>query len=54
MRITFELPDNVGLEFHQRCVANKKKMSTELRIMVDAWLRSNPDMPRQKMKLALE
>jgi len=54
MRITFELPDDVGLEFHQRCIIKKKKMSVELRTMVDTWLRANPDMPKQKMKLALE
>lgn len=54
MRITFEIPDDMGLEFHQRCITRKKKMSVELRAMVDSWLRANPEMPKQKMKLALE
>ena len=54
MRITFELPDDVGLEFHQKCMIKKKTMSAELRIMVETWLKANPDVPRQKMKLALE
>jgi len=54
MRITFEIPDDMGLEFHQRCITKKKKMSVELRAMVDSWLRANPEMPKQKMKLALE
>ena len=54
MRITFELPDEIGLEFHQRCIAKKKKMSGELRPMVEQWLKANPDLPKQKMKLALE
>jgi len=54
MRITFELPDDVGLEFHQKCMIKKKTMSAELRAMVETWLKANPDVPRQKMKLALE
>jgi len=54
MRITFEIPDDSGMEFHTRCIAKKKKMSEELRTMVEAWLKANPSMPKQRMKLALE
>jgi uncharacterized protein YbaP (TraB family) len=42
------------MEFHTRCIAKKKKMSEELRTMVEAWLKANPGMPKQRMKLALE
>lgn len=54
MRVTFELPTDLKLEFHQRCIIQQKDMSSELRKMVEAWLKANPSNPKQKMKLALE
>jgi len=54
MRLTFELPSELKLEFHQRCIAQQKDMSSELRSMVENWLKANPGNPKQKMRLALE